>query len=48
MRPDFDREGAWFTLGNIDLHLIQGKFSIILPPAPLIEIRYFYGPELYF
>ena len=26
MRPDFDRHGAWFTLGNIDLHLILGKF----------------------
>lgn len=28
MRPDFDREGAWFTLGNIDLHLIQGKPAV--------------------
>jgi len=25
MRPDFDRHGAWFTLGNVDLHLIKGR-----------------------
>ena len=23
-RPNFDRHGAWFTLGNIELHLIKG------------------------
>lgn len=23
-RPDFDRYGAWFSLGNIELHLIKG------------------------
>lgn len=24
-RPDFDRHGAWFTMGNIELHLIKGQ-----------------------
>ena len=24
LRPDFDRFGAWFTMGNINLHLING------------------------
>jgi len=28
MRPDFDRHGAWFTLGNIDLHLIHGRPAV--------------------
>jgi len=28
MRPDFDRHGAWFTLGNIDLHLIKGRPAV--------------------
>lgn len=23
-RPNFDRHGAWFTLGNVELHLIKG------------------------
>ena len=23
-RPNFDRHGAWFTMGNIELHLIKG------------------------
>lgn len=23
-RPDFDRFGAWFTIGNVELHLIKG------------------------
>jgi len=23
-RPDFDRHGAWFTMGNLELHLIKG------------------------
>ena len=23
-RPNFDRHGAWFTLGNLELHLIKG------------------------
>ena len=23
-RPDFDRHGAWLTMGNLDLHLIKG------------------------
>jgi len=23
-RPDFDRAGAWFTVGNVELHLIKG------------------------
>jgi catechol 2,3-dioxygenase-like lactoylglutathione lyase family enzyme len=23
-RPNFDRHGAWFTLGNIEMHLIKG------------------------
>lgn len=22
-RPDFDRHGAWFTLGNVELHLVR-------------------------
>ena len=25
LRPDFDRFGAWFTMGNINLHLINGN-----------------------
>jgi catechol 2,3-dioxygenase-like lactoylglutathione lyase family enzyme len=24
-RPNFDRFGAWFTCGNLELHLIKGK-----------------------
>jgi len=28
LRPDFDRFGAWFTLGNIDLHLIHGRPAV--------------------
>merc|ERR1719419_1355931 len=24
-RPDFDRFGAWLTLGNLELHLIKGN-----------------------
>uniref|UniRef100_A0A7S4S3T5 Calmodulin n=1 Tax=Alexandrium monilatum TaxID=311494 RepID=A0A7S4S3T5_9DINO len=24
-RPDFDRHGAWFTMGNMELHLIKGE-----------------------
>jgi len=28
MRPDFDRHGAWFTLGNVDLHLIKGRPAV--------------------
>lgn len=24
-RPNFDKHGAWFTMGNIELHLIKGK-----------------------
>ena len=24
-RPNFDRHGAWFTFGNIELHLIKGN-----------------------
>jgi len=24
-RPNFDRHGAWFTMGNIELHLIKGE-----------------------
>jgi len=24
-RPDFDRHGAWFTMGNVELHLIKGN-----------------------
>jgi len=35
MRPDFDRHGAWFTLGNIDLHLIKGR-PAVHPDADLI------------
>lgn len=23
-RPNFDRFGSWFTVGNIELHLIKG------------------------
>jgi len=25
MRPNFDRHGAWFTFGNVELHLIKGQ-----------------------
>merc|ERR1712025_475455 len=35
MRPDFDRHGAWLTLGNIDLHLIKGR-PAVHPDADLI------------
>jgi len=28
LRPDFDRFGAWFTMGNINLHLINGRPSV--------------------
>ena len=28
LRPDFDRFGAWFTLGNINLHLINGDAQL--------------------
>jgi len=28
LRPDFDRFGAWFTLGNINLHLINGRPNV--------------------
>jgi len=24
-RPNFDRHGAWFTAGNLELHLIKGQ-----------------------
>jgi len=24
-RPNFDRHGAWFTMGNVELHLIKGE-----------------------
>jgi len=27
-RPDFDRHGAWFTMGNINLHLIKGRPAV--------------------
>jgi len=30
LRPDFDRHGAWFTLGNVDLHLIHGRPAVHL------------------
>jgi hypothetical protein len=23
-RPNFDRHGAWLTMGNVELHLIKG------------------------
>ena len=29
-RPNFDRHGAWFTMGNLELHLIKGQ-----PLAPV-------------
>jgi len=28
MRPDFDRHGAWLTMGNLDLHLIKGRPAV--------------------
>ncbi|XP_063712181.1 uncharacterized protein LOC134840348 [Symsagittifera roscoffensis] len=28
MRPDFDRHGAWLTMGNVDLHLIKGRPAV--------------------
>jgi catechol 2,3-dioxygenase-like lactoylglutathione lyase family enzyme len=31
-RPNFDRHGAWLTLGNIELHLIKG-----IPAIPLVD-----------
>jgi len=27
-RPNFDRHGAWFTMGNLELHLIKGTPSV--------------------
>ena len=27
-RPNFDRHGAWFTMGNIELHLILGQPAV--------------------
>jgi len=27
-RPDFDRAGAWFTMGNVELHLIKGPPTV--------------------
>jgi len=30
MRPDFDRHGAWLTMGNLDLHLIKGRPAVHL------------------
>jgi len=35
LRPDFDRFGAWFTMGNINLHLINGR-PIVHPDDDLI------------
>ena len=31
-RPDFDRHGAWFTMGNIELHLIKGTPLVVSEP----------------
>ena len=28
MRPDFDRHGAWLSMGNLALHLIKGRPSV--------------------
>lgn len=28
MRPNFDRHGAWLTMGNVDLHLIKGRPAV--------------------
>jgi len=30
MRPDFDRHGAWLSMGNLDLHLIKGRPAVHL------------------
>ncbi len=27
-RPNFDRHGAWLTMGNVELHLIKGVPTI--------------------
>ncbi|CAF1422060.1 unnamed protein product [Rotaria sp. Silwood1] len=31
-RPNFDRHGAWLTLGNVELHLIKG-----IPVIPVVD-----------
>ena len=28
MRPDFDRHGAWLSMGNLALHLIKGRPAV--------------------
>ena len=38
LRPDFDRFGAWFTMGNINLHLINGILIIIIIISIIIMI----------
>jgi hypothetical protein len=27
-RPNFDRHGAWLTMGNLELHLIKGAPAV--------------------
>ena len=38
LRPDFDRFGAWFTMGNINLHLINGlKVLVFFWDEPIMR-----------
>ena len=37
-RPEFDRHGAWLTMGNIELHLIKGIPS--LPPVDNLQVNH--------
>ena len=34
-RPNFDRHGAWLTMGNVELHLILGR-PVVPPGTDLI------------
>ena len=37
LRPDFDRFGAWFTMGNINLHLINGRKILFFWDEPIMR-----------
>ena len=37
LRPDFDRFGAWFTMGNINLHLINGLKILVFWVEPIMR-----------
>jgi catechol 2,3-dioxygenase-like lactoylglutathione lyase family enzyme len=37
-RPNFDRHGAWLTMGNVELHLIKGIPAI--PPVDNLQVTH--------